>query len=396
MPEKHALLSASSAARWLNCPPSARLCENLPDTESKYAAEGTLAHKMCEIKLNAFVSAVPKRTTTTKLNKLKKDELYSPEMDGYTDVYVDYIKKLALGFPSKAHIAVERQVDYSNYAPEGFGTADCIVVYGEDLYIIDFKYGQGVCVTAEANPQMQLYALGALNSYGMFYPVKTVHLSIIQPRLNNISEWQLPIEALREWGESIKPAAQQAYDGTGEYKSGNHCKFCKIKSTCRKRAESNLELAKYQFAKPIALAKDGEPTLSDDEVGEILVTAQNLKTWVGDLEEYALNAILNGKEIKGWKAVEGRSSRSWNGDTDAVIQRLVALNYPEDIAYERKMLTAPKLEKVIGKSDFENNFNDLVIKTKGKPTLVSASDSRPAYVQGTTAAEDFKQKKEIE
>lgn len=391
MPEKHALLSASSAARWLNCPPSARLCESLPDTKSRYAAEGTLAHKMCEVKLNAFVSVVSKRTTSTRLNKIKKDELCSPEMDGYTDVYVDYIKKLALSFPSKAHIAVERQVDYGNYAPEGFGTADCIVIYGEDLYVIDFKYGQGVCVSAEANPQMQLYALGALNSYGMFFPIKTIHLSIIQPRLNNISEWQLPVEALRKWGESIKPAAQQAFDGTGEYMSGDHCKFCKIKASCRKRAESNLELAKYEFAKPVALAKDGEPTLSDNEVGEILVTAQSLKTWVEDLEKYALNAILKGKEIKNWKAVEGRSSRSWNGDTEAVMQRLAALDYPEDIIYKRTMLTAPQFEKVIGTADFASNFNDLVIKPKGKPTLAPVSDSRPAYVQGTTAAEDFKQ-----
>lgn len=390
MPENHALLSASSAARWINCPPSARICEKLPDTESRYAKEGTLAHKMCEVKLNAFVTVVPKRTITARLNKIKKDELYSSEMDSHTDIYVDYIKRLALSFPSKAHIAVELQLDYGNYAPEGFGTADCIVLHGEDLYIIDFKYGQGVCVSAEANPQMQLYALGALNKYGMFYPIKNVHMSIIQPRLNNISEWQIPVEALKQWGESIKPAAQQAYDGTGEYKSGDHCKFCKIRATCRKRAETNLELAKYEFAKPVSLAKNGEPTLTDDEVGLVLQKALELENWVKQLKDYALTATLNGGNIPGWKAVEGRGSRSWNGDTDAVIQRLAALDYPEDIAFERKMLTVPQFEKVIGKDDFANGFSDLVIKTKGKPTLVPESDKRPAFVQGTSATQDFK------
>lgn len=390
MPGTHALLSASSAARWINCPPSAKICAEIPDTETVYAAEGTLAHSMCEVKLTAYATATPKRTITTKLNKLKKDKLYNPEMDGYTDEYADFVKKIALSYPSKAHIAIENKVDFSNYVPDGFGTADCIILHGSELHIIDFKYGKGVPVSAEDNSQLKLYALGALNAYGMFYAIKKVFLHIVQPRLNNFSDWVTDVNALKEWGESIKPIAQLAYEGEGEFNPGTHCKFCKIKGTCRKRAEENLELAKYQFAKPASLAKDGEPTLTDDAVGDILVSAQKLKSWVEDLEKYALSAVLEGKEVKGWKAVEGRGSRCWNGDTDAVIQRLAALNYPEDIAFERKMLTAPQLEKVIGKNDFANNFSDLVIKTKGKPTLAPESDKRSEYVQGTTATEDFK------
>lgn len=389
MPDKHALLSASSAARWLNCPPSVRLTENMPDTESIYAKEGTLAHEMCEIKLSGFIAPVPKRTITTKLNKLKKSELYQPEMDTYTDVYVNYVKKLAMSFDSRPGMFVEKQVDYSNYVPDGFGTSDCIIVCGKNLHIIDFKYGKGVPVSAEDNPQMKLYALGAVNLYQMFYPIKQIHLSIIQPRLDNISEWKISLEDLLSWGESIKSIAQLAYDGKGEFKSGAHCKFCKIASTCRKRAEENLQLAQYEFAKPASTAKEGEATLSDSEVGQVLSQAQELKKWVEDLEKYALEAVLNGNKIDGWKAVEGRGSRSWSSDSEEIEHRLSSLGYPSSLAYERKILSVAQLEKVIGKDGFEN-FSDLFEKSKGKPALAPKSDKRPEYVQGTTATEDFK------
>lgn len=393
MPEKHALLSASAASRWINCPPSARLCEKIPEDPSTYAQEGTLAHSMCEIKLNAFVTPTPKRTVTSRLNKLKKNVLYAAEMDGHTDTYVDYVKKIALSFPTKATVTVETKVDYSNYAPEGFGTADCLIIHGADLYVIDFKYGPGVPVSAEENPQMKLYALGALNLYGMFYPIKNIHFTIVQPRLNNISEWDTTIEALKAWGESIKPIAQLAYDGKGEYSSGEHCRFCKIKAACRKRAENNLDLAKHQFAKPIQLAKKDEPKLTDSEVGSILQTAKDLKKWVEDLEKYALKSILEGKPIDGWKAVEGRGSRNWNADTDVITQRLSSLGYPQELAFERKVLSVAQLEKVVKKNDFEN-MADLVEKTKGKPTLAPIMDKRPDFTQGTTAEQDFKTVKE--
>lgn len=393
MPEKHALLSASSAARWLNCPPSAKICAENSDKDSTYAAEGTLAHSMCEIKLTAYTAAIPKRTVTTRINKIKKNALYHPEMDGYTDEYADYVKKIALSYPSKAHIAVERQVDYSNYAPEGFGTADCIIIHGSELHIIDFKYGKGIPVSAKDNPQLKLYALGALNSYGMLYAIQKIFLHIVQPRLDNFSNWEIDIQSLREWGESIKPTAQLAFEGKGEFKSGDHCRFCKLKSTCRKRADDNLKLAKYEFAKPAEITKDGEPVLSDEEVGIILSLAGNLKKWVEDIEKYALTAILNGKNISGWKAVEGRGTRQFT-DIEKVPEILSSINLPAEIAYERKMLTVAQLEKAVGKTVFTEAFSSIVEKTKGKPTLALVSDKRPKYVQGTTAQEDFNNEKE--
>lgn len=389
MPEKHALLSASSAARWLNCPPSARLCAELPDKGSSYAEEGTLAHSMCEIKLQPFVSVVQKSTVTKRLNKLKKHELYQPEMDGYTETYVDYVKKIALSFPSKAHISIEQQVDYGNYAPEGFGTADCLIVHGEELHVIDFKYGKGVPVSPVDNPQLKLYALGALSIYAMLYPIKLIYLHIVQPRLDNIAEWTTSTEELLAWGESIKPAARDAFNGAGEFRSGEHCRFCKVKATCRKRAADNLELAEYEFAKPVSVAKEDEPTISDEEVGEALKQAKLLKQWVEDIEDYALLSILAGKQISGWKAVEGRGSRQFT-DTAAIGDRLRSMNLSPDLAFERRMLTVAQLEKVIGKNSFENIFGDIVVKTKGKPTLAEITDKRPEYVQNTSAAEDFK------
>ena len=284
---------------------------------------------------------------------------------------------------------VEKQVDYSNYVPDGFGTSDCIIVCGENLHIIDFKYGKGVPVSAEDNPQMKLYALGAVNLYQMFYPIKQIYLSIIQPRLDNISEWKISLEDLLSWGESIKSIAQLAYDGKGEFKSGAHCKFCKIASPCRKRAEENLQLAQYEFAKPASTANEGEATLSDSEVGQVLSQAQDLKKWVEDLEKYALEAVLNGNKIDGWKAVEGRGSRSWSSDSEEIEHRLSSLGYPSSLAYERKTLSVAQLEKLIGKEYF-GDFSDLFQKSKGKPTLVPESDKRPEYVQDTTATEDFK------
>lgn len=389
MPGNHARLSASTAHRWINCPPSAKICEELPDTESEYAREGSLAHKMCEIKLSAFITPEPKSTLNRKLNKIKKDELYKPEMDGYTDDYLDYIKKTALSLPSKAYITPERKVNYSDYAPGGFGTADCLMFHGHDLYVIDFKYGKGVPVSAEENPQLKLYALGAINEFSILYPIQTVHLAIIQPRIGNTSEWEIPLTDLQAWGNQIKPIAQLASEGKGAFKSGDHCRFCKLKQTCRERASENLKLAAYEFAKPAGLAKPGDPELSDEEVGVVLNLAGNLKKWVEDIETYALTAILNGKEIEGWKAVEGRSTRSFT-DIDKVLEVLEQNGFPKETFYERKCLPLTKIESIVGKKDFETLLNHLITQTNGKPTLAPKSDKRSAYVQGTTANEDFK------
>lgn len=388
MPEVHALLSASSAERWLNCSPSARLNAEIEDKGSEYAAEGTLAHTMCEIKLTGYISAIPKRTINSKLNKLKKDERYQSEMDGYTDDYLNYVKEIAIGLPGAATIRVEEQVDYSGYAPEGFGTADCLILYGDELHVIDFKYGRGVEVSAENNAQLKLYALGAMNKFAFLYSTKKVVLHIVQPRINNFSRWETTADDLQAWGESIKPIAQLAYEGKGDFNSGEHCRFCKLAATCRKRSEDNLALAQYEFKKPPELIHDGSPTLTDEEIGGALTLGSQLKKWYEDLEKHALCMILAGKKYDGWKAVEGRGTRNFR-NPDRVPQTLEHIGLSPELAYERKVLSPAQLEKVVGKTDFENYFADMVEKSKGKPTLAPQSDKRPEYVSDTTAEEDF-------
>ena len=390
MPGVHAVLPASSAARWLECPPSARLNAEAEEQESSYAAEGTLAHAMCEVKLTGYTVAVPKRTTTAKLSKLKKDPLYQPEMDSYTEEYLDYIKKLALGFSGPAMIRIEERVDFSSYAPEGFGTADCLILYGDELHVVDFKYGKGIKVSAEENPQLRLYALGALAKFGFIYNISRVTLHIVQPRLDNITSWETTAADLRAWGEgTVRPRAALAFEGKGDFRSGEHCRFCKIAATCKKRAEDNLSLAQYEFRKPPELSADGSPTLTDEELSEALTKGAQLKKWYEDMEKYALCIILAGKKIPGWKAVEGRGLRVFKAPDD-VPERLRAVGLDESIAYTRELLSPAQLEKAIGKKVFADSFADLVEKPKGKPALAPESDKRAAYT--SSAADEFSER----
>ena len=390
MPGTHSILPASSAARWLECPPSARLNAAADEQDSSYAAEGTLAHSMCEVKLTGYTVAIPKRTTNAKLNKLRKDPLYQPEMDGYTEEYLDYIKKIALSFSGPAMIRVEERVDFSSYAPEGFGTADCLILFGDELHVVDFKYGKGIKVDAEENPQLRLYALGALERFGFIYNISKVVLHIVQPRLDNFSAWETTAAELRKWGSDVvRPRAALAYEGKGEFRSGEHCRFCKIAATCKKRAEENLALAQYEFRKPPELTSDGSPVLTDDELSEVLTKGAQLKKWYEDMEKYALFAILAGKKISGYKAVEGRGLRAFKSP-DEVPARLRAIGLDESLAFTRELLSPAQLEKALGKKVFADNFTELVEKSKGKPTLAPESDKRPAYV---SAAEEFSEEK---
>ncbi|RKO63234.1 DUF2800 domain-containing protein [Caldibacillus debilis] len=380
----HALLAASAAHRWLVCTPSVRLEEQFPDTTSEYALEGTLAHEIAELKLRKyFLEPMSQRSFSAKLNKLKKHELFQEEMLRHTDTYLDYLKGLALSFSSAPYVAIEKKVDYSAYAPEGFGTCDCIIIHGGDLYITDFKYGKGVPVSAEDNPQMKLYALGAYLEYSFLYPIKTAYLAIVQPRIDNISEWSLPIEELLAWGESIKPIAQKAFNGEGEFVPGDHCRFCRAKALCRARAEHYTALEDFKGMKP--------PLISNEEVGQILEKAIALEAWVKELKEYALAEALKGEEIPGWKAVEGRSVRNYV-DIDKAFEHLKQNGIDEAMLYERVPLTVAKLEKALGKKEFRSLLEEpgLVEKQPGKPTLVPASDKRPAIQTAPEAAEDFR------
>lgn len=371
MPDVHALLSASSAERWINCPPSARLTENMPDTESPHAAEGTLAHSLAELKVRKKFENMRKSEYDKRLGEIRKDPLYAPEMDGHTDTYLDCILKAAHGYNKvKPYVVAEKRLDYSAYAPGGFGTCDCAMLCKNDLHIFDFKYGKGVPVSAEDNPQLKLYALGALAEYGFLYDIQSVILHIIQPRLDNISDFTIDVDALTAWGNSIRPAAELAYKGEGEFKCGDHCRFCKAKAVCRARAEDFFTLE--------ASAELPKELLSDHEIGEILERASRLKNWVSEVEEYVLSEILSGKSVEGWKAVEGRSNRKIT-DIDAAFEVLKKEGYDEAMLYERKPLTLTELEKLVTKKKLEELIGGMIDKPRGKPTLAPESDKRKPY-----------------
>lgn len=377
---EHALLSASGACRWLACTPSARLEETLPESTSEYAEEGRLAHEIAELKLRkAFVEPIGPRKFNNQLKKFKENPLYQDEMLKHTDTYLDYVSGIVHGFTALPYVAVEKRLDYSSYAPEGFGTGDTIIIGGNILHVIDFKYGKGVPVSAEMNPQMMLYALGAYTEYSFLYPIETVKMVIIQPRLDMVSEYELITENLLAWGESIKPIAQTAFAGEGEFVPGDHCRFCRAKALCRARSEFNTELESYQQMKP--------PLISNEEVGQILQRARDLAKWVKDLEDYALAECLKGNEVPGWKAVEGRNVRQFTNQDDAFAV-LTGAGYDEAILYERKPITLTNVEKLLGKPKFNELLTNYVEKPPGKPTLAPINDKREAITR-TSAAEDF-------
>ncbi|MCM1024432.1 MAG: DUF2800 domain-containing protein [Prevotella sp.] len=371
MPGTHALLSASAAERWINCPPSARFTENMPDTESPHAAEGTLAHALAELKVRKKFDAMKKSEYDKRLKEIGSDPLYAPEMDDHTDTYLDCILKIAHGYNKvKPYVAAEKRLDYSAYAPDGFGTCDCVMLCKNDLHIFDFKYGKGVPVSAVDNPQLKLYALGAIAEYGFLYDIQSVTLHIIQPRLDSISDFSIGADKLAAWGNSIRPIAELADKGEGEFRCGDWCRFCKAKAVCRKRAEDFFTLEGS-----VNMPKE---LLSDGEIGEALTRAQALKNWVTDLEEYVLNAILNGSEIAGWKAVEGRSVRKIT-DIDGAFEILEKEGYDEAVLYERKPLTLTELEKLVTKKKLEELIGGMIVKPQGKPTLAPESDKRKPY-----------------
>lgn len=276
---------------------------------------------------------------------------------------------------------MEKRVDFSSYVPEGFRTADCILLGDGELHIIDFKYGKGGEVSAEHNPQMMLYALGTYLEYSFLFQIEAIKMTIVQPRIGNISEYSMLVEELLEWAElTVKAKAQMAWNGEGNFIAGEHCKFCRAKASCRERARKNLEAEKFEM-------KEGA-LLSLDEIEEALEKAIDLAKWAEDLKEYALSESLEGNDIPGWKAVEGRGSRNFT-DNELAIKKLKEAGIAEELLYERKRYTLAQIEKMVGAKDFKNIVGDLVIKNPGKPTLVVEADKRERITNKVTAAEDF-------
>lgn len=387
-PEKHALLSASSAARWLICTAAPRFEEGLPESTSAYAEEGRLAHAIGELKVSRKYTRIDPRTYTSMLIKLKKDPLYTPEMDKTTNTYLDHIMEQVMAYDTVPTVAVEVKVDFADYAPEGFGTCDCCIIGGDLLSIVDYKHGRGVPVSAVGNPQMRLYALGALQRYAPVFgdAIKRIRMIIDQPRLDSYTTDEITVEELRAWGESIKPIAQKAFSGLGEFVPGDHCRFCRGKAQCRARANINTALEDFKDCVPAGKQPQGEgKVLTDAEIGDLLERGAHLVQWYKDLEAYATEALLAGKEIPGWKLVAGRSIRTFT-DQDAAIQAVIAAGYDEALVYDRKPKTLTELEKLMGKADFKEKIGSFVYKPPGKPTLAPASDKREAY---SPAAADF-------
>lgn len=372
-PTNHSMLSASSSDRWLNCPPSAKLCANATDTGSDYAREGSCAHELCEYKLRKLLSEDIQNPTENL-------DFYDLEMEECSENYAQYISELLAEVKVRCKdpiVLVEQRLDFSKYVPEGFGTGDCVIVADDILHVIDFKYGKGVEVSAENNPQMMLYALGALEFFDSIYDVKKISMSIFQPRLNNISRDEITKSALLDWAENtLKPIAELAAKGKGEFHAGEHCRFCKVKAQCRKRAEYNLELAKYDFAVP--------NTLETAEISVILTKADELATWVNDVKEYALQQALSGVTIDGFKVVEGRSVRKYSNER-TVAETVEKAGFDP---YEKSVLGITAMTKLLGKAKFEELLGGLVIKPRGKPTLVPISDKRAAI---NNAEDDFKE-----
>lgn len=372
-PKEHALLSASSSSRWLHCTRAPRLEEALPEAQSEYAVEGRVAHAVAELLARKKFTVMTQRKFNAARKKLEAEEGYTPEMSRYAQAYVDALTEEALRYEGCPLVLLEQRVDFSACVPEGFGTADCIMIGGDCVTVCDYKYGQGVPVDAVGNTQMRLYALGALAlPLMMFYGsgIRRVRMRIIQPRIDNDSAWEITRDELEAWAEDIKPTAQKAFNGEGDFTPGDWCRFCRAKDTCRARAYDYLALE--AFGKPEA------DTISLEELGDILRRGKGLAAWLKDLEDHALKAALSGQTVPGWKAVEGRSLRVWS-DQDKALQALEDSGLPREVIYDTVPKSLSQLEKLVGKAEFTARVGAYITKPVGKPTLVEESDKRPPY-----------------
>lgn len=372
----HALLSASSAARWLACPPSAVAAEAYPQQDTEYTREGTLAHEVAEIIARASLDG------SSWLNAINaKGGDVNKEMVEHAQAYADYIHEQIQG--PDAVVLLEQRVDFSPWVPDGFGTCDCILIQGDTLDIIDYKYGQGVAVSAIDNPQMKLYALGALNDYGIAYDVAKVRMHIFQPRIDNTSTDELTVEALTEWADkTVKPTAEKAFKGKGTHSPGAHCKFCPHAGRCKALTKLCTEYVTIHGAK-IAV-----PVLAPHEVAEVLQMENMVALWLKRVKDQALTTLLDGGEIPGFKVVAGRGSRTWADDLEAG-QALVAAGYSYDEITKTELLSPAAMEKALGKKKVAELVGGRILTTTGAPTVVPVTDKRPAYDRLAEARSDF-------
>jgi len=369
----HSEKGPSSSSRWIHCTPSAKLCADMPDQTTGFAEEGTQAHELCEYFL--------KREMGIEMDDPRPElSYYNAEMEECCQGYRDYVMELyeeAKRNTNDPVLMVEQRIAYERFVKGGFGTADCILISDGTLNVVDFKYGMGVEVNAKGNTQMRIYALGALEIFDSLYDIENVRMTIYQPRKSNISIDEISRDVLYQWAEEVlRPAAEEADRGDGEFHAGDWCRFCKAKSICRERAKENLLLAAYEFTSP--------PLLEDGEIVEILGKVDRLVNWANDVKEYALQEAIAGKEWEGYKLVEGRSIRKYKNEKE-VAEAAEAAGFDP---FVKRLLSITEMEKMMGKKKFQEILGKLCIKPTGKPALVEADDKRPAF---NTAKEDFKE-----
>jgi len=381
----HAVLSPSGASRWLNCTPSARLEQNFPDSSGEAAKEGSVAHELGEALLRGYLEPEAFPDINAVISRIQESKYYNAEMQDHAENYASFVIETfeaAKAITKDAVLQIEAKLNLTDYVPEGYGTGDAVIIADGTMNIIDLKYGKGVNVSCENNKQMMLYALGGLRDFDFMYSIDKVCMTIYQPRMDNISTFEMSVVDLQAWAENfLKPLAKLAFEGAGVFKVGDHCRFCRAKANCKANATENLELAKYDFQDAVLL--------NDTEVADILSRASAFKAWLTAVEDMALTeAVEKGKNWPGYKLVEGRSNRVYS-DEDKVAEALVREGFAESEIYTRKILGITAMEKAITKKTFESVLGGLIIKPVGKPTLVVESDKRSAWNSAESAKNDF-------
>lgn len=383
MPNAHALLSPSAAHRWIHCTPSVRLEEGVRDEGSDFAAEGTLAHAIASRKILETLGR-PHDEQDREIEELR-ERYYSEEMEGYTDTYRSIVLEKfnqAKTRSKDAQLLVEVRLDFGSFLPDAFGTADAVIIADDLMEVIDFKYGKGVKVDADHNPQMMIYALGALDEFLLDYDIKRVRMTIVQPRIDNLSECGMMVGELTAWRTlTLKPAAEKAFAGVGDQVPGEWCQFCKVRATCSAIAEKARQICNEDFREA--------RLISDEDIPGLLPLVPVLKGWLEDFASHALQRALDGATIKGYKLVEGKSNRQIT-DQDALLGALLVKGYQRDDLLKKPELKAiGELEKLVGKKAFAEIGKPWLVKPQGKPTLAEESDKRPVWKPKESASEDF-------
>ena len=378
----HAVLSPSGASRWMACTPSARLEESFPDSTSEAAEEGTVAHTLGELLIKQKLKLLTKAQFNKLFKEIEADKYYSGSMHEYADEYATFVVEkfnAAKKQTSDAEIFIEQKIDLTQFIPEGFGTGDCFIVADRILDFTDYKHGKGVRVDAVNNKQMMIYALGAYIEFSILFEIETVRMTIYQPRIDNISTFEISVKELLEWAEKeLKPRAQLAFDGKGNYVPGDHCRFCRAKALCKANANKQM--------KPITNNHYKNPDLMNKlDVSYIVKEGDTIVKWINSVKEFALAEALKGESFVGLKIVEGRSNRKYS-DPDEVAKTLIAAGYKEAIIYKKNLLGLTEMSETLGKKKMEELLNNLIIKPSGKPSLVDIADKRPEW---SSAISDF-------